>query len=158
MPGRKKMKRVELPIRQIRKECFMALPYSRKLNWGIVFGKIIRMQKGNEFDIVEIDVGCGYGQQYTRKFVCKTLDSRKQLSTLKCGKMCIVFCLMPKYDYKIKCELICQALGFWCAYVPLAFDRVELETQQFVEKDLERLNEQEESQTQKDFLSLFENE
>lgn len=151
---RKTKKGLPLTIKQIGYESMFILPYSARKNHAQLWGRIVRIKKGKEYDIVEFDAGKGIGKNFTRKVVCKSKDSRKQIATLTIGHYCICLCETPKYKRGV--EMLCNALAFFPAYVPRIFDRLDLEETQAEEQQVEELNTQEEKQLEVDFLAQFE--
>lgn len=156
MAGHKKKRTKDLIVRQISREPFIVFPYSKKRSWGLAFGNIVRIKKGVDFDIVEMNVGFGFGENFTRKFIVKDFNARKQVCTLKCTQMCLITCIVPPYVKQEGVELISEATAFWSAYVPKVFDRKELEEEQQKENIVELLGKEEEQKANDDFLAQFE--
>lgn len=144
-------------IRQVRRESFFIMPHNRSFSYGYGFGRVIKIQKGNEFDVVYLNTGNGFTERYTRKFLCKEQQARKQISTLKINNYCMFFCNVPKFVRKTNGEMLNEAIAFWCAYVPTHFDRIDLEEEQQAQNMTELLNETQEQEIYSDFLSQFEN-
>lgn len=155
MAGHKKQAK-NLIIKQVSREPFITFPYSNKRKWGLAFGTIVRIKRGTDFDIVELNVGFGYGENFTRKFIAKSFNARKQVATLKCSQMCMITCIVPPYVKQSGVELICEVLAFWMAYVPTIHDRLDLESEQEKNNDTEILEVAEEKKTNEDFLAQFE--
>lgn len=151
---RKKKDGSPLVMKQIGYESMFLLPYSKAKSFAQLWGRIVRIKRGDGFDLVEFNTGRGIDRNYTRKVLCKTQDSRKQIATLTIGQYCICLCETPKYRRGV--EMLCNALAFYPAYIPKKFDRLDLESEQEQQQDIEKLNETEEKQLDFDFLAQFE--
>lgn len=158
MRGRKRVKLDK--IKQLGCECFLLIPHTSYKNWGIVFGEVVRIKKGKDNDIVELNTGKGHGINYTRTLIARFTNPRKQIATLKIGVYTMALVETPlfqkgqKVNYKQK--MCSNVLAFWSAYVPTKFDRQELEEEQNNEKMVEFLTKSENEELTNDFLSQFE--
>ena len=106
----------------------------------IVFGigRVLRIEKGQEFDLVYMDFGRGYG----REIFVKSNHARRQIYTMKKGQYSWFYGMLRYYkdekDKKFKAALYAKAFQGW--YVPKNFDIKKLDP-----NDIEQLSEENES-------------
>ena len=103
-------------------ECLLFLGQPKEYNdktycLGVGIVKVI--QKGEDFDLVKMDFGRGYG----REIFVKLNHARRQIYTLKKGQLAWFFGYMKVYqdkDGKIKSTLFAKGFQGW--YVPKNMD------------------------------------
>lgn len=102
----------------------------------IGIGRVMTIQKGEEFDLVGMDFGRGY----TREVFVKNNHARRQIYTLKKGQYAWFYGLMKTYkiEKKIKCYFYAKAFQGW--YVPKNMDIIKVDP-----NDIEILTEENES-------------
>lgn len=120
--------------------------------WAFGIGRVTRIKKGEEYDIVELNVGYGYTENATRKFICTDLQVRKQIYTLKITQYTMF------YAYTTEERKYYLAFAFFPAYVPNAYDikrNIPQEDKDLISNVI-RDESEEEIQGEQDFLSQFE--
>ena len=148
-------------VKQVRNECIFELNSNnndRKHIFGI--GTVADIKKGVDFDIVYMNFGKGFGISFLRKIICKTTNSRKQISILKKNQFCQVYgqCYYNE-EYEEGSAMWRKSrqiygLAFFPDYVPLAFD---IERMGEDNERIEILKETDsDMKDAKDFLSVFE--
>lgn len=133
------------------KEFIIAMEMNDKVEQCLCIGKVKKISKGDDYDIVEMKLGSKFykGGKF-HKFYCHNPNARKQISTLRINQYCIVFAvrLINKDIYK-RCMYV---MAFWPTYVPLAYDRKT--TFKENEKQFERLDK---TEIDDDFLNQYYN-
>jgi len=146
-------------MHQVRNETIIVFPYTPEIDRVLVIGRVIKIEKGRELDVVWLNTGNGVGETFTRKIVAKSINSRKQISTLKIDINTFVFGEIPKYVRNTTRQgvMIINAIAFWSAYVPNHYDRMEMESEQEQQENIKKMGDIQEEETIGDFLSQFEN-
>lgn len=100
-------------------------------------GRVISIQKGEEFDLVGMDFGRGWA----REIYVKNNHARRQIYTLKKGQYAWFYGLMKCYKEKGRKKACFYAKAFQGWYVPKTMDIIKIDPNE-IEK-LEKENEQE---------------
>ena len=115
---------------------FLGSPKNDDQTFCFGIGTVIKIQKGEEFDMVGMDFGRGY----TRNIVVKHNHARRQIYTLKCGQLAWFYGLMKTYTENGKRKSALYAKGFQGWFVPKNMDIIKINPD-----DIEKLEEQSES-------------
>lgn len=106
--------------------------------WGV--GTLIKVQKGENFDLITMD----FGGRWQRKIIVKTTMARKQIYTMKVNQLAWfvgtrkTFIVKNKKTKKNDCKVVFYAFGFQGWYVPKAFDIKNIDPQEIIEEKLEK--------------------
>lgn len=95
--------------------------------WFIGIGKVVKILKGDEFDIICVNFGRGIAEEVLRKIIVKSDMARKQIATIKINQYADFFgdyvgVKLKQKDgtYKYESSFIAYAIRGW--YVPRAYD------------------------------------
>ena len=99
-------------------------------------GRVMAIEKGQEFDLVKMDFGRGY----SREILTKNNHARRQIYTLKKGQYAWFYGLMKTYrqDEQLKMSFYAKAFQGW--YVPKNMDIIKIDP-----NEIEKLTEENES-------------
>ena len=117
---------------------YLGSPYeSNDMTICFGIGRVITVQKGQEFDMVGLDFGRGF----PKEIIVKNNHARRQIYTLKKGQYCWFYGLARFYkDEKRKPKVAYYAKAFQGWYVPKNFDIKQLDP-----NEIEKLTEENES-------------
>lgn len=107
-------------------------------------GIVMKILKGDKFDLIYMNLGRGIGESTLRKIVVEKANARKQIYTLKVNQFAQVVGEFRNYatkgenGYKYEGVIYADALNGW--YVPKSFDRNHFE-------DIESIDEMSEEET-----------
>lgn len=112
--------------------------YSRtKATICVGIGTLLKVQKGNKFDIITMDFG-----RYQRKIIVKLTQARKMVYTMKVNQLAWFVGTRKTYNEgkgkDRKVHSMFYAIGFQGWYVPNVFDIKQVDPQDIVEEKLEK--------------------
>ena len=99
-------------------------------------GRVMAIEKGQEFDLVKMDFGRGY----SREILTKNNHARRQIYTLKKGQYAWFYGMMKYYTVEKKQKAFFYAKAFQGWYVPKNMDIMKLDPQ-----EIDKLTEENES-------------